>query len=492
MRSSTITALCTAFLLGTHTEQLKAQGQQGSGSPYSAYGFGELVGSTQVSQSLMGGTGVALADPFSVSQVNPASYTGLLHTCFEVGVAMRNRLYETDAISAKGRRTDLLGLTIGVPFGKGRWGLALGVNPLSNVGYQLTDQGSVPEGTVKYVYAGTGGLNRAFIGAGHTLWQNNDTLNKGGKLTVGANLNYLFGAVEESRKAFYPAGNGYYNSTATSRLIVRSPTANIGLQYSADLISAERAKARVRAHKDRLVAKDEREQMDWLNAGKDLKDRPVLKLTKREGEALRFRVGLSAELPSDLASRYSKLVNSFVLTAAGIEYAFDSSLVIDGARGMVHLPALFGVGFAVYNSHWTLTAEHRRRDWSQLRLDVEGFDQRSTLTTNAVYALGASYRPAGDFGGSFFKRSIYRAGLRWSEDYLVVAGTQLNQYGASFGLSMPLMSSSSRSRLNLGVEVGERGTTADGLIRDRYADVYIGVTITPDLREQWFRKRRIE
>ncbi len=268
--------------------------------------------------------------------------------------------------------------------------------------------------------------------------------------------------------------------------------ANVGMQYSGDLISADRAKARVRAHKERLVAKDAREQMDWLNAGKDLKDRPTLKLTKREGEALRFRLGLSAELPAELASRYSKLVNSFVLNSAGVEYPFDSALVIDGARGTVHLPAQFGIGFAVYNSHWTITAEHRRRDWSQLRLDVEGFEQRSTLTTNGVYALGAAYRPAGDFGGSFFKRSIYRAGVRWSEDYLVVAGTQLNQVGVSLGMAMPLMSSSSRSRLNFGVEFGERGTTANGLIRDRYADVYIGITITPDLREQWFRKRRID
>ncbi len=491
MRSLIITA-STAFLLGTFADQLKAQGQQGSGSPYSAYGFGELVGSTQVTQSLMGGTGVALADPFSVSQVNPASYTGLLHTCFEVGVAMRNRLYETEAVSTKGRRTDLLGLTVGVPFGKGKWGLALGVNPVSNVGYKLTDEGSVPEGTVRYEYTGTGGLNRAFLGFGHTLWQSNDTLNKGGKLTIGANINYLFGAVEESRKAFYPSGSGYYNSTATATLVVRSPMANVGMQYSGDLISADRAKARVRAHKERLVAKDAREQMDWLNAGKDLKDRPTLKLTKREGEALRFRLGLSAELPAELASRYSKLVNSFVLNSAGVEYPFDSALVIDGARGTVHLPAQFGIGFAVYNSHWTITAEHRRRDWSQLRLDVEGFEQRSTLTTNGVYALGAAYRPAGDFGGSFFKRSIYRAGVRWSEDYLVVAGTQLNQVGVSLGMAMPLMSSSSRSRLNFGVEFGERGTTANGLIRDRYADVYIGITITPDLREQWFRKRRID
>jgi len=440
----------------------------------------------------MGGTGVALADPFSVSRVNPASYVGLLHTCFEAGGVVSNRRYETETASSNGRRTDLLGLTIGVPFGRGKWGMALGVNPVSNVGYELTDKGSVSEGAVEYVYSGSGGLNRAFIGAGLMVWQNNDTLNKGGKLSAGANLDYLFGTVEESRKAYYPAGAGYYNTSVTSTVVMRSPMASAGLQYSSDLIGSERAKARVRGHKEKLAARDKREEMDWLNAGKDLKDRKALRVSKREGEALRFRLGLSAELPANLAGHYTQLVNSFVLTATGIEFPFDTAQWIDGEKGSVYMPVLIGLGVSVYNSHWMVTAEHRLRDWTQLRIDVEGFEQRTTYASSTTSALGASYRPAGDFGGGLFARTTYRAGVRWAQDYLVVGGTQLSQIGASFGMSFPLMASSTRSRFNIGVELGERGTTANGLIRERFADVYIGLTLTPDLREQWFRKRRIE
>ncbi|MEO8588927.1 MAG: hypothetical protein ABI432_06150 [Flavobacteriales bacterium] len=492
MRSSIITALCTAFLLGTLPDPVSAQDQQGSGSPYSAYGFGELSGSTQVTQALMGGTGIALADPFSVSRINPASYVGLLHTSFEAGGLVRNVRYDSETVSSNGRRSDLLGLTVGVPFGRGKWGMALGVNPVSHVGYELTDHGSVVDGTVTYQYTGSGGLNRAFIGLGRMVWQSNDTLNKGTKLTVGANLDYLFGTVEESRKAIYPASGGYYNSNVSSTVVMRAPMASAGLQFTSDLISRDRARARVRAHNERLVAKDKRDEMDWLNAGKELKDRKALKLSKREGEALRFRLGVSAELPANLTGHYTQLANSYVLTASGVEYPFDTAHFVDGANGTVFMPVLLGLGVSVYNSHWMVTAEHRRRDWSQLRVDVEGFDQPSTLATSSSSALGASFRPAGDFGGGFFKRTIYRAGVRWAEDYLVVEGTQLSQWGASLGMSLPLMASSTRSRLNIGVELGERGTLANGLIRERYADVYIGLTLTPDLREQWFRKSRIE
>ena len=492
MRSLTTTAFCTAFLLGNLPADLRAQGQQGSGSPYSAYGLGELSGSTQVTQSLMGGTGVALADPFSVSRINPASYVGLLHTCFEVGGVVHNIKYDTETISGNGRRTDLLGLTVGVPFGKGKWGLALGVNPVSHVGYQLKDEASLIDGTVRYVYSGTGGLNRAFFGLGRMIWQSNDTLNKGNRLTIGVNLDYLFGSVVESRKAFYPVGAGYYSTSVTSELVARAPAASAGLEYSGDLIGAERAKARVKARKEHLAAKDEREEMDWLNEGKDPKDRKPVKQPKREGEALRFRAGVSAELPANLAAWHTQVVNNFALTNSGLEFAFDTARFINSARGSLQVPLMVGLGFSVYNSHWTVTAESRRRDWTQLRLDVEGFEQNSALAANTSYALGACYRPAGDFGGSFLQRTIYRAGVRWSDDYLVIDGTQLSQIAATFGMSFPLMASSTRSRFTIGTELGQRGTTSNGLIRERYADVYIGITITPDLREQWFRKHRIE
>ncbi len=74
----------------------------------------------------------------------------------------------------------------------------------------------------------------------------------------------------------------------------------------------------------------------------------------------------------------------------------------------------------------------------------------------------------------------------------MVGGKQLDEIGMSFGISLPVMGSSTRSRLNFGAELGDRGTTDNGLIQERYAAVYIGVTITPDIREQWFKKRRIE
>ena len=428
--------------------------QNTNNSPYSAYGFGDLVNTTQVSQALMGGIGAAVIDPYSVIHVNPASYASMVRPTFESGAVVRYVNYSTADASEDQNAFRLLGLTLGVPFGKGRWGMALGLMPVSEVGYTLTER--VPlasgEGDVRFEYAGSGGLNRAFIGAGTSVLQRYDSLGNGHKLSIGANFNYLFGGIEQTRKAYYPSGLGYYNTSAFNALNISSPAWNVGVQY--------------------------------LGA-----------LTKRRNEEAdhwRYIIGGFAELQADLEAANTVLVNSFVLGGTGVEFPRDTVAFVDGAGGTVRLPLAFGFGYTVFNERWLVSLEYRRRDWNTLRVDVEGYQLPEQLGASVSYALGAQFRPGGARAKSFWEKTIYRAGLLYQEDYLRVKGQQLGKIGTTFGLSLPLLNSATRSRFNMGVELGERGTTDDGRIRERYADIYVGFTITPDIREVWFRKRRIQ
>jgi hypothetical protein len=489
LRATAAYSIIIALGWAADAAQVSAQGQQGSGSPYSAFGFGDLWGATQVVQASAGGIGLAVADPFSLAPANPASYTSLQHAVFEAGLAVRGSRYESTDMASTGRSSKLMGITIGVPFGRGRWGMGMGLTPASSVSYRLTERMAVEGGEAEFVYAGSGGLNKAFFGLGRVLWQRRDSTASVGRLTLGANLEYLFGNVETSRKAYYPATSGYYNSSATSALVIRSPSATAGLQYTDDLLSLKRAQARMRARKERLQAKDRSAEQQWLNRGLDPKDRRPIRIPKGTGEALRFRVGLAAELPAALGAKHTVLVNSFRLGSNGVEFPLDTVQSIDGAQGSVRLPVGIGVGLTVHNDHWSVTAEHRTRDWSRTEFDVEGFTTRSQLVRGSVYALGASYRPAGMEAGNLLTGSIYRMGLRYADDYVTVKGTAIQQIGMSFGISLPV---AFRSRINLGTELGQRGTTENGLLRERYANLFIGVSITPERNEPWFRKRRIE
>lgn len=433
---------------------VRGQGQQGSGSPYSAYGLGEFTGSAQVAQAMMGGLGVAVVDPFSTVSVNPASYAFLQRPVFETGLVVRSSQYANSATTSNGRRTDITGLSVGVPFGKGRWGVAVGVNPQSHVGYELTDSKVLPggEGSVVHRYTGEGGLNQAYLGLSRVVAQKRDTLNNGYRFSLGANLGYVFGSIEESRKTSYPTQQGFYNTSAFSSLIVRDPTGTIGAQFQGDL----------RKSKD------------------------------RSDHGLHYLAGVSIELPAELNARRTDVVNSFAFNSGGVEVPVDTAYFADGSRGTLGLPLGYGIGFTVFGQNWTISAEMRQRDWRRLKLNIADYSAPGELASNTSFIVGASFRPARETGGTFWQRTIYRAGARYTNDYLVVGGHQLQQKAVSLGLSLPLMGSSTRSRLNLGTELGERGTLADGLLRERYAMFFVGLTISPDLREIWFRKRAIE
>lgn len=466
------------------------QGQQGSGSPYSAYGLGDMLGNPQVTQVLMGGVGVAIADPFSVNMVNPASYAGLGSAVFELGGMGRFRHFETMEANAKGRRYDLLGFSIGAPFDKGRMGLAFGLNPMSQVGYNITDRATIPNGDeVRFEYSGEGGLNKVFIGLAREFHLTRDSLGRGARLAIGANANYLFGQIDEVRKVYYPRSLNYYNSAVLSSLVLRAPMANVGFQLSGTLIDEAKMKARVQAKKERLIEKDKiRMEAD----GSDVEGRKPVKLPRRDGEALRYRVGVSAELPMDLDAYRDLLAFSFIEGNLGLEFPVDTVVDEQGLTGQLGIPVQLGVGFALYNSRWTVTVEHKYRDWKRLTSDVENLALNEQLGTSNTTTLGASFRPAGYGNGSFAENIIYRAGLRYSDDYLVIGTQQLVKYGMAFGISLPITGLTTRSRLSFGAEFGEQGTTEEGLIRERYTNLYIGITITPDLRERWLQKRRFE
>lgn len=467
------------------------QGQQGSGSPYSAHALGDLSGTGQVTLAGLGGLSVTVADPYGVARANPASYCVLQHATYEMGATIRWSRMTIGESSALGRNTRLLGFSLGVPFGKGRWGMALGLQPYTTVAYSLEESVAVPEGTVRMRYTGDGGINRAYAGIGRTFWQRRDSTGVRARLSAGANFEFLFGTLDATRKAYYPLASGYYHSSVNSALVLRAPTATMGLMHTGRLISPKRAQEWLDAKRKRVAARDKREEMDWLNAGRDPAARKPLAVPKGRADGLRWRAGLGVDLPADFSAQHTLLATSFRLSGT-VESTVDTSLRIAGAGGSLVLPMGIAAGLGVENNRWTLAAEWHRRDWSALSADVEGYAVRSDLRPATTYVLGASFRPAGLQGGSFLRRTIYRAGARYVEDPIALRGQGITQFGMSFGCSFPIAGASTRSRINLAVERGQRGTTADGLLRERFTNINLGVTITPDLREQWFKKRRID
>jgi hypothetical protein len=68
---------------------------------------------------------------------------------------------------------------------------------------------------------------------------------------------------------------------------------------------------------------------------------------------------------------------------------------------------------------------------------------------------------------------------------MVVNDVDINNFGITFGVGLPL--GRSLSNLNLGFELGKRGTTRADLVEENYLKINIGIS----LNDRWFRKRKI-
>ena len=119
-----------------------------------------------------------------------------------------------------------------------------------------------------------------------------------------------------------------------------------------------------------------------------------------------------------------------------------------------------------------------------------------TASANSIH-FGTEYTPDHEALRGYFKLASYRLGGYYSNSYLSVlkggyqpddpnAFYQLNDYGITFGVGLPVKSI--RSSINLALTLGTRGTTDYSLIKENYGIFTFNVT----LHDLWFRKRRFD
>jgi hypothetical protein len=155
--------------------------QQGTSSPYSFYGIGEVRFRGTVENRLMGGVSV-FPDSLHVNIMNPATYASLKMTTFTAGGTSSYTKFSSSQRNEKAQRSTLDYMAVGIPLKNA--GFGFGLIPYSSVGYRIRNENS--DGIVKR-YEGTGGVNKVFFGYGHKLNAN---------LSIGLDAHYNFGRIE--------------------------------------------------------------------------------------------------------------------------------------------------------------------------------------------------------------------------------------------------------------------------------------------------------
>ena len=405
--------------------------QENTGSPYTRYGLGDLMSSYFGDSKAMGGTGLALRKTDKLFVVNPASYTAIdsLHFVMEAGVSGLVRKMSSSESSNPANIYDarLDYLSLGFPV-TNWWGASAGVLPYSTVGYDLVTEKENFGYLSKHYYSGSGGINKAFIGNSFMPIKN---------LSLGFNANYLFGNIKQQNSVRFK-DEGLVNITRENTLYFSDFYFSLGAQYKYE------------------IDKD-----NSLN------------------------IGLVWDMNADLSSKRSLVVTNALSTSSS--NPVDTIEFYDKKEGVVSLPQTFGLGVSYqYKDILTVAADAKFQDWS----DAEAFGVQDSLGAGQRFSLGAEYIPAGKNspGLNYLEMVRYRIGGHYNNSYLQFdnGDTKINDFGISFGLGLPLKRS--KTTINLSLELGQRGSTDNNLVKEQYAILGVNFSLT----DIWFIKRKFE
>lgn len=369
-------------------------GQNNTNSPYTRYGYGELVDVNSAEQRAMGGTAMGMRNGSSINAANPASYSVVDSTTFMFDVGMTGLFSRfTDPAGSKNSFNSNLEY-VNLQFPITKWlGFSAGMLPYSFSGYDFHDADSVlmPGNSSNPTYAyytrkymGTGGVSQVYSGFGLKLFNH---------VSLGVNAYYMFGDVTNSRIIAF-ANDGFSASTSIQDNAIS--VSNFRFRYGLQL----------------------------FNTFKDKHD---------------VTLGVIYENKAPFNGKFIQYNRA--IPADTITYGHD-----------FELPQVLGLGLNyTFNKKLTVSVDYMMQQWG----DALFFGKTDSLSNRTKIALGTEYIPD-PRGNKYSDRIRYRAGLNLHDPYYKVPGTNpVKNFGITFGLGLPLRTSN--TMINASIEYGKSG-----------------------------------
>lgn len=402
-------------------------------SPYSKYGVGNLTGSYLPQNKAIGNLAFGISTIGAYNNINvsnPASYAQIRLTTFDVGAFSTMQALNRGSISEKNFNAALHHFTLAIPVSK-KSAMSFGLLPYSNLGYQFKNTTKVDTFSVDQIYAGEGGLTKAYLGYGVGLGKN---------LTVGVNMSYIFGNLKETRSTEFSKYIGFLNSRAENDNSVGGLNFDFGAQY-------------------------------------------VASLNKNTKLTLGYTGGVKTQLKTTntvLSTRYTKDFTT------GTESRSDSTSFVAAVNGSILLPTNHNFGFSLERlNKWLIGADVRLGNWSQF---TENGNNQNLNNTFGV-SVGGQITPNINAVTNYLKLVDYRMGLSYDKTYVKISNSDINVKSLNFGFGFPLASARTAFyKLNLTAEIGQRGTIKNNLVKENFTNIYIGFTIN----DKWFQKYKYD
>ncbi|KQT33095.1 hypothetical protein ASG22_17895 [Chryseobacterium sp. Leaf405] len=413
-----------------------------SNSPYATYGIGDVKYDNTIETASMGGISTAFISDFTsnFNFANPANNANFELTSIKLEATNENNYFKTDYNNTKATKhsTYLSNISLAFPLSQ-KLKMGLSYQPYSSKSYDiLSPITTTTEGTVTTIganrFKGSGTLNTAQIALGYKV---ND------KFAVGVRANYYFGNLYDLNELAYA---------------------------DAELINGYETKNNIKNFNFTLGASYQN-----LNTSTDRK----------------FTLGATTTFgnTSKMSADYRN--TTYFYDATGT--VKNNETVIEekntSTKNLLPLQASIGAGYGEENKWFvSLQGDYKKGE------SINNFGTTIDLQDTYRISAGGWYLPNYNNFRSYFSRIVYRYGAFYERGNLSINdagkldpnGTSINKVGISAGVLLPFKTSSitRMSGLELGIELGKRGTTKNNLINQNYVNVRVGFNFA----DKWFRK----
>jgi hypothetical protein len=417
-----IVSICLLFSLAIFA-------QESTSSPYSIYGIGDIKFKGSVENRSMGSISV-LPDSIHINIQNPAQLACLKLTGLALGGTYANTKSKTETEEAKARRTSLDYMAIAFPVGK--VGIGFGLIPYSSVGYKIGRTAYVTNNnndTIRSIisrYNGIGGVNKVFLGFGYRLTKN---------INIGGDLQYNFGTIETN-----------------------------SLQYQTDLQYGSR----------------ENNVSDLRGVNFDLGITYQTKVNSKYS----FFSSLAYTPEAALTSGNTRNIEVVLVTSSSVSPIETQNIAVADTKIKLPSKLSFGSGFGEVKK-WLVGGEItfiQNSVMSNRFNDING----ATFENSVRYSLGGFFIPNYNSYSSYYKRIVYRGGMRYENTGIVIQDKSITDFAANIGLGIPL--SGTFTNINIGLEIGKRGTKYYNLVEENYINLSVGLSLS----DKWFVKRKFD
>lgn len=408
-------------------------------SPFSTFGFGELVGPGLAQNQGMGGLGISNASSWYLNNQNPALLVFNYVTVFQAGMQVERRTINDGTTSAKTGSGNLNYLAIAFPVKSGKWTTSVGLMPYSSSNYNLsyTDNVDGSNFTVTKSSSGKGGISQFY-------WSNGWRLTK--YLSIGAKASYLFSSINSQNTNVLGVNTGNYSTVITR-------DAFNGVNFSGG----------ISFHKDSLFRKNYR-----LNIGAVY--------------SLRSDLTVQRKVTSELKSNSGIIIDSLTISNANVTNTIPQSVGVGISFGKIDRWLIGGdftfLDYGNYTSYKNIIASQNPNGAGTQYFDVSSAAFRT--------AVGGELTPDPTDFTNYLKRMTYRTGVSYDQFPYLVNGKQLHDFGINFGLSLPV---GRISTLDLAAKFGRRGTLSENTVEENYFRLYFGITFNDN---SWFIKRKFD